>query len=1114
MRKPTLCVIIAAIATVVAGSTELMAQTGGGATLVGTVRDSMGATVAGAKVTVTNTETAFVTETITKEDGGYYLPYLAPGNYRLKVTSSGFKEYLQEGLSFRSAEVPRLDISLELGSLTESVTVQASVSLINTENVLSSYVIPKDVLVETPGVMKRTVYLLQYMPGVVGVVGQAGFHIAGQAQNDIGATLDGILAKSPYTGVVNQVDGVIQGSTDAMEEVKVLTTGVSAEYGHSAGGSMKMVYKSGTNQLHASFEDRYLPGSWVHRNYITQFPLPASAPWYYETFDLVVSGPVVIPKLYNGRNKTFWLSDYDINHEHTINQTINTVPSTEMLNGDFSFPGAPGGGFPLYDPASTRLVNGTWTRDPIPNNMIPKARFDPVAVKFLALGIWQQPNQPGSFSRSGPANNLLFNNTCRCLHRDRWDEKVDHQFSPNQKIYFRYSQGHHRGQNGDPFARPEYNASREIGPADDINGVISHTSIISSRMFNEFRVGYNRRATSNPIRPDVLKDTLGIPGIPAETFPYFNIGYSIAAMGFNREVGEDEVLQDNVTRIVGKHSVKFGYEMIRTMYSRKDTSLPSGQYNFTGGTALPFTPNTGNDFASFLLGSVTSATFTKQFAIFLPRLWDHELYIQDDWKVTPKLSLNLGLRWMYQSPFRTKFDQQSQFDPNATDPVTGLKGAITHPKGAIGKRDLNNFQPRLGVAYNFNPKWVFRSSFGMMTIDSSGPGGFDEYAGNFNILQPTGDPRQVFQLSAGPGPINYPVNADGTVTYTGASFGSRTATLRDPNLRNPYIINWSAGFQGQLSNTWTISLMHQGTSGVGLTRNWNINTVPLSIALGGDRALQDRVFAAQQNFLYYPQFGTINYLSNFNHNTWHSANVTVDKRYSNGLTVQVSYNISKSLSNDDSLSYYNRQGKARTSYDQRHQFGAFAIYELPVGRGKRFLNRGGIVNAVLGGWKVDLSENALSGAPVSITHAGSPNKYLTASRVNTTAPVETAIVPDYDMGQRFPTAAQTPYFNMSTFAYPDSYTIGTLGSRVLQAPALLWMQYFATKSWLVHERYKFSLRLDGHNLPWKRPNVAAPNTTYNLSNTAAWGKFTGVVGDFSNFGTAQANTQLSVRVEF
>ena len=152
--------------------------------------------------------------------------------------------------------------------------------------------------------------------------------------------------------------------------------------------------------------------------------------------------------------------------------------------------------------------------------------------------------------------------------------------------------------------------------------------------------------------------------------------------------------------------------------------------------------------------------------------------------------------------------------------------------------------------------------------------------------------------------------------------------------------------------------------------------------------------------------------------------------------------------------------------------------------------------------------------PISVTHAGSPNKYLTASRVNTTGPIESAEVPNWDMGQRFPTSAQTPYFNISTFAYPDSYTIGTLGSRVLQAPALLWMQYFATKSWTIHERYKFSFRLDGHNLPWKRPNLAAPNTSYNLSNTAAWGRFTGVVGDFSNFGTAQANTQLSVRVEF
>ena len=1093
-----------------------LAQTGGGATLVGTVKDASGAAVGGAKVTVINTATAFITEIKSAADGAYYVPYLAPGDYRMKVTSAGFKEYVREGISLRSSEVPRVDITLDIGSVTDSVTVSASASLLNTENVVSAYVLPSEVLTETPGIMKRTVYLLQYMPGVVGVVGQAGFHIQGQAQNDIGFSMDGISAKSPYTGTVNQVDGVIQGSTDAMEEVKVLTTGVSAEYGHSAGGSMKMVYKSGTNQLHASFEDRYLNGKWVHRNYITQNPLPPEAPWYYQTFDLVASGPLVIPKIYNGRNKTFWLSDYAINHEHTVNLRVATVPTPEMLNGDFSFKDAVGGGLPIYNPFSTRLVGTTWTRDPLPNNLIPKNLMDPVALKFLALGIWNAPNQVGSPARTGPVGNLQRAESCRCLNRDRWDEKLDHQFSSNNKIFFRYSHGYHRGQNGDNFAKPEFNATREINPTDNINGVISFSSILSRRVFNEFRIGYNRRASSNPERPESAKDAIAIPGVTPETFPYFNIGFAIAPMGYTRQVGEDKILQDNLTLIAGKHSLKMGWEMIRTAYSDKATSLPSGQYNFAGGASLPFAQNTGNDFAAFMMGAVTSATYTKQLAIFMPRQWDQELYFQDDWKVRPGLTLNLGVRWTYFSPYKTKWDQQSQFDPLAIDPVSGKPGAITHPKGPIGKRDLNNFQPRLGMAWTFKPKWVFRASFGTMTVDNTGiGGGFDEYAGTFNILQPVGDPRQVFQLGNGPGPIRYVVNSDGTVPYTGANFGSRNATWRDPNLRNAYVMNWSGGFQYQPGNTWVVSAQYQGSAGVGLQRNWNINGIPLSIALGGDRSLQDTVFQAQQNYQIYPQFGTVNLLSNFNHNTWHSGNIAVEKRYGKGLVFNTSFNFSKSLSNDDSLTYYNRQGKARTAYDQQKQFGAFVVYELPVGKGQRWLNRGGIVNAILGGWKVNMSENILSGVPISVTHSGSPNRYLTASRVNAVVPVEKAKIANWDMGNRFPTAAQNPYFDINAFAYPAAYTIGSLGSRVVQAPGLFWMQCFATKSWNpVGERLKLSIRLDGHNLPHKNPNIAAPNTSYNLNNTGAWGRFTGVVGDFSNFGTAQANVQMSIRAEF
>lgn len=671
-------------------------QTGGAATLVGTVKDSTGASVPGAKITVVNTETAFVTEVVSGDDGAYYVPYLVPGSYRVKVVSEGFKEFVREGLTMRSAETPRVDIQFELGSLSESVTVTADAALLATENTMSSYTMTADVLKEVPGVMKRTVYLMQYMPGIISVQSQGGQHIMGQAQNDIGATMDGITAKSPYTGVVNQVDGVIQGSIDAMEEVKVLTTGVSAEYGHTSGGSLKMVYKSGTNNLHVSFEDRHLPGKWVHRNYLTQLPTTGSTAWYYQTFDLVGSGPFIIPGLYNGRNKTFWLADYAINHEHTVNESVGTVPTEAMFNGDFSFRDAPGGGLPIYNPFSTRQVGTTWTRDPLPGNIVPRSLFDPVAVKFLDLGIWQKPNQPGTPSRTGPSRNLVALNTCRCLQRDRWDFKVDHQFSPNHKIFGRYSHGHHRGQNGDNFGRAEFNASREINPVDDINGVLNYSAIFSRNLFNEFRIGYNRRAASNPSRPDLAKHGIDIPGVTPETFPFFNIGFGIAGMGFFRNVGEDRVIQNNLTLLRGKHSLKFGYEVIWTLFSDKATSLPSGQYNFGGGTALPFTPNTGIDFASFLMGTVTSASFTKQLALFLPRLWTHDWYIQDDWKVARNLTLNLGLRWSYSSPFKTKWNQQSQFDPNATDPVTGLRGAITHPVGRIGKRDLNNFQPRLG----------------------------------------------------------------------------------------------------------------------------------------------------------------------------------------------------------------------------------------------------------------------------------------------------------------------------------------------------------------------------------------------------------------------------------
>jgi hypothetical protein len=188
-------------------------------------------------------------------------------------------------------------------------------------------------------------------------------------------------------------------------------------------------------------------------------------------------------------------------------------------------------------------------------------------------------------------------------------------------------------------------------------------------------------------------------------------------------------------------------------------------------------------------------------------------------------------------------------------------------------------------------------------------------------------------------------------------------------------------------------------------------------------------------------------------------------------------------------------------------------YALPIGKGRRWLNGGGISNAILGGWSVNMTENTLSGIPLSVSYSGSPYKYLTTAAVNALGTIGQAQVPNWTIGQRFPTAAQTPYFNMSDFTYPAAFTTGSLGANVLQAPAILWNQCFASKSWKL-ERFKITVRVDGHDLPWKRPNLAAPNTTYNTSSPGTWARFTGTLGDFSNFGSAEANVQGSLRVEF
>ncbi len=1102
----------------------LQAQTAGTGTLVGTISDSTGAIIGGAKVTVVNSETAFTSETTASAEGAYYVPYLAPGVYRMTIETAGFKKYVHDGIQIRIGEIPRIDVVLEVGAVTESVRVEGSAPLLETETAAAGQVLSGDMLLKIPVSQKRAIRMTYYYPGTQPV---DGYHVLGQRARAIGYTVDGINGKEPGVGNIGGTNEQISTTQDAFEEVKVHTTGTPAEYGHSAGGMMSIVFRSGTNQFHGSAEDRHIGKSMVHRAYLEQ--LPRTNPFAYDETSFLFSGPVILPKIYKGTNKTFWLVGWEQHRENAGTAGARTnVPTPGMYNGDFSFGGQTTPKvLPIYNPYTTRMENGVWVRDPFPGNIIPKNLFDPAVQKFLALTPFTQPNQAGIPGAQFPTENLVANQI-KQIRRIRWDIKLDHQFTSNHKMYGRYSQAHHRAWKGDhqaQFAWLDLDPNAQDAPVEHYNGVIADTYIFSPTLSNEFRAGYNRRERyeSALTANQNWAQKLGIPNVDGSTFPNFNLGGAVpgldgsstAALRSFQNIGEDLTFQDNITKISGKHTLKFGYELIRTRYNATSGPLPGGTYNF-GGTDFPFTPNTGNTFASFLLGSVSSATYTQEYASWLPRWWSHQAYFQDDWKPVRGLTLNLGLRWSYETPFQTKYGEQAQFDPTVKDPLTGFMGAITHPKGPLAKKDLNNFAPRLGLAWNFKPNWVFRSSFGMIHQDNFATSvgiNYDEYLATATLQQPSGDPRPIFKLSDGPPNFKFNVQPDGSVPFIGSNYSSRNATWYDPNLRMPYVLSWSGGVQWSFRNNWVVETLYQGQSGVGLMNTWDTNRIRLDISK--DPAVLNQIFTDTQNNKPYKQFGAVNLISNFGHNTYHSGTVRVEKRYSAGLVLNSFYTYGKTLTDNENetgvggVDYYNRRlEKGLASYNIAHRFVNILSYELPFGKGRQWLNRGGVANQLVGGWELTWTQTLQSGLPFTVGYSGSPNRYLPtgAQRPNIVTTFDQAQVSDWSIGpNRFPTSAQNPYLNIGSFAYPAAFTVGNLGRDTFIGPGLNWTQLSLAKVFSITERLKFQIRLDANNFPFKQPQFSNPSSTYNINSPGAFGRMTGTRGAFSDIGTTNSN---------
>jgi hypothetical protein len=1108
----------------------------GTSSITGRVTDTTGAVVPGVSIEVVQQSTNFRYLTESNDSGLFRVMSLRSGTYRVSFSLHGFSPLVRENVTVRTGEVVPVNAVLEIGEISQSVEVTARSQLLESETSSMGSVVEGKMIYDLPIFQRWVNSTFQLVPAISqggfawgGTLD--GFHIAGGRASAIGFFEDGVSAQDQGSGTAN-----LNPVLSAVEEIKVLTTTLPAEYGHSAGGAISIVKKSGTNQFHGLVSAFGRSRAMTHRRYFDRCKTSQSDEGcikqgsFFLQPDIMLSGPVYIPKIYDGRDRTFFMIAHQRLIEKKSNQFIGTVPTPDMFAGDFSFGGK---GNALYNPWSTRqLPDGTWTRDEFPNRQIPLQMMDPVALKILDINPWKPANNPVSYTSGGPVDNLLYDEQSRTFFHD-WGIRGDHQFNPNVKIHGGFSRNWRSG-----FGRPtniwltDFDANNgNLTPATFQNWTLGQTWVISPTFVNDARAGYYRYRRNREV-PSYGKDwgkQLGIPNLDGTLLPSFGSGgqfssssiYGLTVSGPSTRIGETLSFRDDLSWIRGTHAFKMGYEVLRYRLNFSQVYRPSGDFRFDAMTAglqpngQPM-PNTGNTFAGFLLGAVRSVSFDSELSSWLPRSSIHSFYFQDDWKVTPQFTLNIGVRYSNESPFNTKYGNHTNFDPNAIDEASGMKGSYIHPRTALAARDNNNFQPRVGFAWHPLKKWVFRGGFAVNTVDVKYPSEraqYEEYYALAVLSQVEGDPRPLFKLSAGPPAFQYDVRPDGTARYVGANPASRSVQWWDPTLRNPYALNWNFSIQNELGANLLLETSYQGSSGVGLIERWEYNAFPVDFG-ANDPELRAKAFAKPQDYRPFPHFGGIGFRSNMGHSTHHAGTVKLDKRYSQGLTFMTFYTFQKTITSQDwdndgygVAGIYNRAlEKARAGFDRNHRWNGTITYELPFGNGRRWMSRSGALDYALGGWQIAWIQTVESGNPMNFGFGNSPYNYFPWHSRRPDVVGKPTLRDNWrDFGPaRFNSNTINPIMDMGFFTYPGgaecntlnptpeqraacNFRVGNAGRNIVTNMPMIWSTVSAQKNIKLHEGITFQVRWDMNN-PLKTWNFEGPSTTVDLKNPQTFAK--------------------------
>ncbi|MBM3745018.1 MAG: hypothetical protein FJW34_04395 [Acidobacteria bacterium] len=1023
----------------------LVAQQDPRGSVAGRVMDSTGAVAPGVSVRATNTETNVAASAESNAQGNFEIPFLLPGVYRVEAELAGFKKWSRGGLELRIRDRLQVDVTLEVGSVSEVVEVTAEAPVLESLTSSVSQVISSRQATDLPQRGGSLAWLYLQTPGVV----QSGLPAGGPWNVDQASDVN--VGGAGQSGMDYNVDGVTNnayaGKTgfvpppDMVQEVRVEVASYDAAVGHTTGGSINVSLKSGTNALHGTLGSWLSTNPLITRNFftnrfifdprtgpVTPEKIKANTPtdrwWRYVAS---VGGPVLIPGVYDGRNKTFWQFGYQ---GHTRSQPVAqlvSVPTDAQREGDFSALLALNARYQIYDPYTTVPEGARFRRQPLPGNIIPRSRISAAAQKLV--NYYPRANSPGTadflnnYSISTPKEQIMKQPVAR----------VDHNFSENHRMFVRYSHTHFEGwfDQYDPNSniRGRRRGRPHRGVALDNVFVLSPQSVLDIRYgftwFNEIQYfdnqGFNLKEFGFP---DSLIGQLDSNGV---TFPQI-VTTGLLQLGNDGGFSQKyytHTLLGLLTWVKGNHSVKFGSDSRLTFDNTKTYNNVSPRLdfgvNYTRGpldnsVAAP----AGQGLASLLFnipagGRVDLNDSRAESSGF------YSLFVQDDWRLTSKLTLNLGFRWEYEAPLKERYNRTTRdFDfatPNpiqaaaqaqyARAPIAEVPASQFRTMGGVafagvggvprGLRDPDYrvFMPRFGFAYQLNPKTVLRGGFGLF---------YGLLGADFSDVAQPGFNQSTAVVPTLDNGVTYVATIDNPFPFglekpKGAAGGLSTFLGRSPGFfssdgRRPYTQRWSFNIQFQPLSRSVVEVGYIGTRSIRLRSDSPLNAVDAkyySRLPERDQATIDFLSATVANpFLNIPGFEGTNFFLGRNTtreqllrplphftalstqlpagSSWYNAfTLRFDRRFGQGFQFQANYTWSKTM---EAMQYLNESDSLPTqvvaNLDRPHRLVASGIYELPFGRGKRLLgNAGGVLNHIIGGWQASAIFTAQSGPPLA-----------------------------------------------------------------------------------------------------------------------------------------------------